>query len=359
MIRTRVLPRNRVTPVMNLITLVISLAAGIVVVGIIFAANDVDPFFALGKIFVGSFGSFYGFKETVTKAIPLMLVGTGLALAFRGKFWNIGAEGQLLAGAVVATWVALELGPGAPRYIVIPLMFIGGFIGGGLVGLLPAIFKIKFRINEIISTLMLNYIVAEFIQFLIVGPWKGKTQFGFPYTDDFVEAARIRLLPGSRIHAATLAVALLAVVLLTVMLYKTRSGYEIRVSGENPEAARYAGINFFRSALMMMMISGGLAGLAGVGEVGGVHHHLSYPYAISSGYGFTAIIVAWLARLNPAFVPFSALFFAGILVGGDAIQISLGLPAATVNIVNGILLFSLITGDFFLKNRVSLVRRRS
>ena len=358
MIQTQVLPRDRVTPLMSFLSLVLSLFLGIVVVGIIFAANDVNPLFALGKIFIGSFGSLYGFKETVTKAIPLILIGAGLALAFRGKFWNIGGEGQLLAGAMVATWIALKLGPTSSRYIVLPLMFIGGFLGGGLIGLLPAIFKIKFRINEIISTLMLNYIVAEFIQFLIVGPWKGETQFGFPYTDDFAEAASIRLIPGSRIHAATLVVAIVAVIILTIMLYKTKTGYEIRVSGENPDAARYAGINFFRSAMLMMLISGGLAGLAGVGEVAGVHYHLSYPYAISSGYGFTAIIVAWLARLNPAFVPLSALFFAGILVGGDAIQISLGLPAATVNIVNGILLFSLITGDFFLKNRIRLVRRR-
>lgn len=359
MIRTRVLPRNRVTPLMSILTLVASLAAGIVIVGIIFAANEVDPFFAMRKIFGGSFGSLYGFKETVTKAIPLLLIGTGLSLAFRGKFWNIGAEGQLLAGAMIATWVALKLGPTASRHIVIPLMFLGGFLGGGLLGLLPAIFKIKFRINEIISTLMLNYIVAEFIQYLIVGPWKGETQFGFPYTDDFAEAAKLRLISASRIHYATLIIAVVAVVLLTIMLYKTRTGYEIRVSGENPDAARYAGINFFRSALLMMLISGGLAGLAGVGEVAGIHYHLSYPYTISSGYGFTAIIVAWLARLNPAFVPFSALFFSGILVGGDAIQISLGLPAATVNIVNGVLLFSLITGEFFLRNRVTLVRRRS
>ncbi len=343
---------------MSFITLVTSLAAGIIIVGIIFAVNDVDPFFALGKIFIGSFGSLYGFKETVTKAIPLLLIGTGLSLAFRGKFWNIGAEGQLLAGAMVATWIALNIGPTSSRFVVLPLMFIGGFIGGGLFGLLPAIFKIKFRINEIISTLMLNYIIAEFIQYLIVGPWKGETQFGFPYTDDFAESAMIRLIPGSRIHTATLVVALLAVVLLTVLLYKTRAGYEIRVSGENPEAARYAGINFFKSAMLVMLISGGLAGVAGVGEVAGVHYHLSYPNAISSGYGFTAIIVAWLARLNPAFVPISTLFFAGILVGGDAIQISLGLPAATVNIVNGVLLFSLITGDFFLKNRVRPVWRR-
>jgi len=141
------------------------------------------------------------------------------------------------------------------------------------------------------------------------------------------------------------------------MLFKTRFGYEARVIGENPDAAKYAGIDFTRTTLLIMMISGGMAGMAGVGEVAGLHHYLSYPDTISSGYGFTAIIVAWLAKLNPCYVVFSAIFFAGILVGGDAIQISLGLPAATVDIFNGTLLIFLIMGDFFTKNRVRLLSK--
>jgi simple sugar transport system permease protein len=150
---------------------------------------------------------------------------------------------------------------------------------------------------------------------------------------------------------------MVAMVVLTVMLFKTRFGYEVRVIGENPDAAKYAGIDFTRTTLLIMMTSGGMAGIAGVGEVAGLHHYLSYPDTISSGYGFTAIIVAWLAKLNPCYVVFSAIFFAGILVGGDAIQISLGLPAATVDIFNGTLLIFLIMGDFFTKNRVRLLSK--
>ena len=282
------------------------------------------------------------------------MIGSGLTLAFRAKFWNIGAESQLLMGAMFGTWVGLNWGPHLPAPVIVPLMFLAGFVGGALWGLIPAILKVKFSINEIITTLMLNYVCNEFIKFLIVGPWRGKTKHGFPYTDDLPVSATLSLIPGSRIHYVTLLLALATVIILGIAVYRTRFGYEVRVIGENPDAAKYSGIDFFRTTLIIMIISGGVAGLAGVGEVAGIHHYLSYPESISSGYGFTAIIVAWLAKLNPFYVILSALFFAGILVGGDAIQISLGLPAATVQIFNGTLLVFLIMGDFFLKNRVTL-----
>ncbi|WP_319522748.1 ABC transporter permease [uncultured Desulfosarcina sp.] len=355
MLRVTVTDREQISALGTFGTLVLSLAAGLLVIGGIFLLCGVNPLFAFKKIVSGSFGSLYGFKETITKAIPLMLIGGGLAVAFKAKFWNIGAESQLLMGAIFGTWVGLNWGPALPGPVIVPLMFLAGFIGGALWGLIPAFLKIRFAINEVISTLMLNYICAEFLTLLIVGPWKSPKKFGFPYTDDLPASAMLSLLPGSRIHTATLILALVAMVVLTVMLFKTRFGYEVRVIGENPDAAKYAGIDFTRTTLLIMMISGGMAGLAGVGEVAGLHHYLSYPDTISSGYGFTAIIVAWLAKLNPCYVVFSAIFFAGILVGGDAIQISLGLPAATVDIFNGTLLIFLIMGDFFTKNRVRLL----
>jgi simple sugar transport system permease protein len=336
----------------TILVLIGSLVVGFIAVGIVFAVSGANPFYAMARIFSGSFGSVYGLKETVTKAIPLILIGSGLALAFRARFWNIGAEGQLLLGAMFGGWVGLTLGPHLPAHLVVPLMFLAGFFGGALWGLIPAFFKVRLGVNEVISTLMLNYIAAEILKALIVGPWKGKTQQGFPYTDDLPESAVFWLIPGSRIHVYTLIVALCAAALLFIIIYYTRFGYELRVIGENREAARYAGIDFLRCTLVMMVISGGIAGLAGVGEVGGIHHHLTYPQAISSGYGFTAIIVAWLAKANPLATILSGFFFAGILVGGDAIQISLGLPAATVNVFNGILLFFLIMGDYFLHNRI-------
>jgi general nucleoside transport system permease protein len=355
MFQVKVSDREQISALGSFITMALALTAGMIAVGLIFLLCGVNPFFAFKKIFIGSFGSAYGFKETVTKAIPLILIGGGLALAFKAKFWNIGAESQLLMGAIFGFWVGLNWGPSLSPVAIVPLMFAAGFIGGAMWGLIPAILKLRFSINEVISTLMLNYICAEFLTLLIVGPWKSKKKFGFPYTDDLPDSAILSLLPGSRIHTVTMILAVIAVVVLTVVIYKTRFGYEVRVIGENPDAAKYAGIDFSRTTLSIMAISGGMAGLAGVGEVAGIHHYLSYPDSISSGYGFTAIIVAWLAKLNPFYVIFSGLFFAGVLVGGDAIQISLGLPAATVDIFNGTMLIFLIMGDFFTKNKVRIV----
>jgi general nucleoside transport system permease protein len=354
MVHIKVTDRPPVSAFGTFGTMVLALSAGMVAIGCIFLVCGVNPLFAFKKILLGSFGSLYGLKETITKAIPLILIGGGLAVAFKAKFWNIGAESQLLMGAIFGTWVGLHWGPGMPAPIIVPLMFLAGFIGGAIWGLIPALLKLRFGINEVISTLMLNYICAEFLTLLIVGPWKSSRKFGFPYTDDLPESAMLSLLPGSRIHWFTLALAIVAAVLLTIIIYKTRFGYEVRVIGENPDAAKYAGIDFSRTTLLIMLISGGMAGFAGIGEVAGIHHYLSYPDSISSGYGFTAIIVAWLAKLNPLYVIFSGLFFAGVLVGGDAIQISLGLPAATVDVFNGTMLFFLIMGDFFTKSRVRL-----
>jgi general nucleoside transport system permease protein len=353
-LRLRVLPRYRVPRGFSFVVLVASIAAGLAAVGIVFAAGGVNPLYALGKIFAGSFGSRYGLGETLTKAIPLILIGAGLALAFRGRFWNIGAEGQLLAGACAATWIGLNVH--LPGILLIPLMFAGGFAAGAAWGMLLAVLKGRFGVNEVISSLMLNYVAYELVTLLITGPWKGKTQQGFPYTDDFSAAASLWQIPTTRIHAVTLVLALAAAAFLFFLLRSTRFGYELRVMGENPEAARYAGINFIGISAVAMALSGGMAGLAGVGEVAAIHHHLSYPAAMTSGYGFTGIIVAWLAKLNPLAAIASALFYAGILVGGDAIQVSLGLPAATVQVFNGMLLVFLIGGDFFLHNRLEVQR---
>ena len=354
MIRITTSDRYNITPLRSFMTNVAALGAGVLAIGLVFLAAGVNPLYAVSEIFIESFGSVYGIKETITKAIPLILIGAGLTLAFRAKFWNIGAEGQLLMGAIFATWTAQHLGNALPSVIIVPLIFAAGFLGGAIWGIIPAILKIKYAINEVITTLMLNYICAEFLTLLIVGPWKGKTRFGFPGTDALPDAAILGVLPGSRIHYATLILAVLCSVGLCVLIYKTRFGYEARVVGENPDAGKYAGIDFLKTTLILMAVSGGLAGLAGVGEVAGIHHYLGYPNSVSSGYGFTAIIVAWLAKLNPLFTIVSGLFFAGIIVGGDAIQISLGMPAATVEIVNGILLIFLIMGDYFLYHKVQI-----
>jgi len=331
------------------------LILGIFLSSLIFLVKGINPFYAIFRIFRGSFFSLYGLKETITKMIPLLLVGTGLTLAFKGRFWNIGAEGQLLIGATIATWIALYIGPKVN--CVLPLMFIGGFIGGAFWGMIPAYLKSKLGINDIISTLMLNYIAAQFVQYLIYGPWKGKTQYGFPYTDNFPQNAILPFIKGSRIHYITLIIGLLAAIFVYFFIYRTKYGYEIRVVGENPDAARYAGMNFLKVTLFMMIISGGLAGIAGVGEVSAIHKHLTYPEQVSSSYGYTGIIVAWLALLNPLLVIFSSFFFGGILVGGDIIQTSFHLPSATINLFNGFILFSALLGIFFTEFKIKIIKK--
>jgi general nucleoside transport system permease protein len=354
--RIRIVQSDNYSRTAGITALAISLVCGFAAIGILFLAKGINPFFAVWKIFSGSFGSSYGIKETVTKSIPLIMTATGLTVVFRGKFWNIGSEGQLLLGAAAATWVALKIGTLLPSPLVIFCMIMAAALFGALWSLVPAFLRARLSINEVVSTLMFNYIAAELIQFLVIGPWKGTTKYGYPYTDDIPAGAILGNIPGSRIHYFTLILAVILSVLIFYMLFRTKFGYEIRVIGENREAAKYAGINFLKTTLLMAAISGAMAGLAGFGEIAGIQHHLTSPEIISSGYGFTAIIVAWLGKLNPVLTIISGFFFAGILVGGDAIKLTLGLPAATVQVFNGTILIFLIIGDFFLKHRVTLIR---
>ncbi len=352
MMKVRIEKRKEKSFTFVFFVLLISVLMGLVSASILFLIKGINPMVALSKIFVGSFGSLYGWKETITKAIPLILIGSGLCVVFKAKFWNIGAEGQLLMGSIGASLVGLFLCPSLPPILLLPLMFVSGFIFGALWGLIPVLLKVKLRINETIVTLMLNYIAAEFILFLIYGPWKGETQFGFPYTDNFAKSLYLYTVPGSRIHLLTLILGIVFAFACWFLMFKTKYGYEIRITGSNPDAGRYAGIYPTRILVLSMIISGGLAGIAGVGEVLGIHHHLCEPLTISSGYGFTAIIVAWLGNLNPLLVIFTSLFFGGLLVGGDAIRTSLGMPYATIDMFNGLILFFLLIGSFFITYRI-------
>ena len=190
------------------------------------------------------------------------------------------------------------------------------------------------------------------MNYLIYGPWKGAESRGFPLTDEFVEAARLPVIGWSRIHYPTLILALVAAGFVFVLIGHTKIGFEIRVTGENQAAARYAGMSYGKIVLLVMGLSGGLAGIAGVGEVAGIHHRLLNPGGISPGYGFSGIIVAWLARLNPLAAIVSAFLLAGLLVGGDAIQVSLGLPAATTEIFNGVILLFVVGGEVMTRYRI-------
>ena len=301
-------------------------------------------------------GEFYSLTETMVKATPLMLTALGVSIAFRMLFWNIGAEGQLVMGGFAAGAVALwapTLLPFIPPWAYLPLMVVAGMLGGAFWGLIPAVLKAYLRVNEIITTLMLNYIAILWVQHLYYGPWKDPQGYGFPGTAQFPEFAWLPRLTG-RVHWG-LIFALIAAAFIWLVLDRTRWGYEIRLIGENQVSARYAGISITRNIILVMLLSGGLAGLAGMTEVAGISHRLQQGLAM--GYGFTAIIVAWLAKLNPWGVILVSILMAALLVGGDQIQIVMGLPASMALVLQGAILFFMLGGDIFTRYRVRMVRR--
>lgn len=335
---------------------ILAIFAALLVAGIFFQAYGVSAIRAYQLIVKGALGSKLGLTETVRRAIPLLLCGVGLTIAFRALFWNIGAEGQLLLGGVAAAGVALF--SGLPNVLLLPAMFIAGFLAGALWGLIPAALKARLGINDVITTLMMNYIAIYLVEWLIHGPWRGPTMRGFAYTDKFPSAATLPTISWTRIHWPTLLLGLALAVLAYLLITRTRAGFEIRVVGENPDAARFAGISGFKTTLLVMLISGGLAGFAGVGEVAGIHWRLLSPTHISMNYGYTAIIVAWLARRNPLVVIITSLLFGVIMAGGDVIKVSLGLPFQLVNVFNGLILFFLIGSEILMRYKISFSLRR-
>jgi len=239
---------------------------------------------------------------------------------------------------------------------MVPAIFVAGFVGGALWALLAAWLRSRLRVNEILSTLMLNYVATSLVVYLISGPWKGRNVRGFIYTDDFPASAQLATLPGTQVGIATLVLGVLLAAGLQLLLSRSTRGFELRVVGENPGAARYAGISAWRVTLLVALLTGGMAGLAGVGEVAGIQHKLLEPSQISLGYGFTAIIVAWLARGNPLLCIVTALLMGVILAGGDVLKIDLNMPYRITDVFSGIILFTLIASEVFVRYRLKVGR---
>ncbi|MDD2586390.1 MAG: ABC transporter permease [Syntrophomonadaceae bacterium] len=304
------------------------------------------------KMFTGAFGSTYALAETIVKAIPLMLAGLAVSLAFRMKLWNIGAEGQIYMGAFAASGLALSFGNLSPWFLL-PLMMLAGFTAGGIWGLIPGALRAFWEVNETIITLMLNYIAIFWVDFLVFGPWKDPESLGFPLTPRFSPNAYLPALGDTRVHMGLL-IAIAIAVLFFLLIKYTRWGYEIRVIGESRAAAHYAGMDVIKNILLVMAISGGIAGLAGMIEVSGITHRLQP--GISPGYGYTAIIVAWLGRLDPFAIIVVAFLFGALLIGGFNLQ-SYAVPFSIVLILQGAVLFFLLAGEIFMKYRLSVVRK--
>lgn len=324
-----------------------AIAAALGVGAVFLAARGYDPARAYGEMLAGAFGSAFGVEQTLIKAIPLILTGLGVSLAFTMGLWNIGAEGQLAVGAIAASWLALTVP--LPPVLMVPALIVLGLAGGAVWALIPAALRAALGTSEIISTLMLNYVALLWVDYLVFGIWADPSAFSFPYSRRFPDAASFPALWGG-VHIGLLC-ALAAAGALAFVLGRTRWGYEVRAIGANLAAARYAGMPVARNILLIMATSGALAGLAGAGEVAGVIHRIQQ--GLSPGYGYTAIIIAWVAQLNPWAVVVVGVLFAALLNGGFVIQTT-GVPAAIAYMLQALILTFVLASEYLLRR----VRRR-
>ena len=346
------------SPLANWLVPIASLLLALLFGAILLASAGASPIETYLAMLQGAFGESYNITETLVRAIPLMLTGLSVAIAFRMLFWNIGAEGQLVMGGIAAAGVALffpERFPFIPQtpWVYLPLVAIASILAGAIWGLIPALLKSYLKVNEIITTLMFNYIAILWYQYLFTTAWKDPAGFGFPGSAEIAEFAQLGRLTG-RLHWG-LIIAVAAAILIWIILDKTRAGYEIRLIGENPTAARYAGVNIIQNIVFVMFLSGGIAGLAGMAEITGISYRLQHGLAV--GNGFTGIIVAWLAKLNPWAIIFVSILLAGLFVGGDQIQITMGLPAAVAQVLQGAILLFVLSGDIFTRYRLRIIPR--
>ncbi|WP_294550244.1 ABC transporter permease [uncultured Pseudoflavonifractor sp.] len=306
-----------------------------------------NPFLVYADMVRGSLGTQIGRRETVKIAVPLLGAAVAIAPAFMMKFWNIGAEGQILAGGIAATYFALFWADTLPRVPLLIVMFLAAAIAGALWGLIPAFFKAKWGTNETLFTLMLNYIALGIEQYLQNGPWKDTKGTGFPIIAQFASNARLPKVLG--VHAGWIIV-LIFVVLMFLYLRYTKQGYEIAVVGESEATARYSGMSVPKIVMRTMCISGAIAGIVGFTVVSGADYTLNANTA--GGVGFTAITVAWLAGLNPIIMVFIAAFLAILTKGSGTIQTNFSIPASVADVLTGIILFAMLGCEFFIRYRL-------
>ena len=344
--------RNDVPVLIYFITPFITIILTILGGGIIFSFLGFNPIEALKFYFVTPISNLYGLSELLLKATPLCLIAIGLSFCFKSNNWNIGAEGQLTFGAIVGGGVAL-LFYNQEGFYILPTIIIAGAIGGMVFALIPAILKTYFNTNEILVSLMLVYVSKLILDYLVVGPWSNPEGFNFPETRQFSNSAKMPLLfEGLRIHAGIF-LAIAAVFLSWFVLFKTYLGFQIKVSGLSLRTAKYAGFKGKTMILVVFMISGACAGLAGVGEIIGPIGQLHR--MISPDYGFTAIIVAFLGRLNPFGIIFASLVVALTYLGAETAQIFLQIPKYTGQVFQGMILFFLLASDYLLFFKIKIL----
>ena len=365
---------------LNLLLPLLAVLAALLVGALILWVQGVDPWEAYKAMLLGAFGSKNGLADTLVKSVPLMLVGLGIAIAFRGGVINIGAEGQLITGALFVTFLGVTFGEKAPGAVGILLLLFAGALMGGLWGAIPGWLKAQLGVNEILSTIMMNAIAIQIGYYLLRGPMIDPAELAagtniphsarLPknldmarFTDmakalGFTKRAKELGIEGyagqlygvlvepTRLHIGFL-FALFMAILVYILLWRTTIGYKIRAVGLNRQAARYAGINVKRNMVLSMTLSGAFAGLAGAVEILGLHHRMFEPTSVSAGYGFTGIVAALFGGLHPLGIIPSSILFGGLLVGGDKMQRAMQIPQVLITAILGLIVLFVVSTDFF------------
>ena len=325
--------------------------AALCAAAVIMAIMGFNPLEVYGKMLEGSLKTAYRFKETVNKTIPLVVLSLGIAVAFKMKFWNIGAEGQFYLGAMGASFIAFNFSS-LPAVVLLPFMMIASILCGGLWALVPGILKSHFGASESLVTLMMNYIAIKWVSYLQYGPWKDPKASGFPKMPTFVDAAQLPKIFG--VHIGWI-ISLVLVAGVYILFKYSKLGYEIGVLGESETTARYAGMNVNRIMVVAVILSGGLCGLAGMMQASAIERSLSD--ALSGGLGFTAIITTWLARLSPPAIVLVSFAFAILLQGGAFLQTAMQIPSSVADILQGVILFFVLSSEFFTQYKIVLANK--
>lgn len=341
--------RPQASKAMSIASPLLALAITVVIGVILFIALGKDPVRGLQVFFWEPVKSGYALGELAMKATPLLLIALGLAVCFRSNVWNIGAEGQFILGAIFASGIAMQAGPSAGRWIVVAVL-AAGVVGGMVWAAIVALLRDRWNANEILVSLMLVYVAEMVLGYLVYGPWKDPAGYNFPQTITFLKSTQVpRLFDGSRVNIG-LIIGLLCVAGFWVLLFRTYAGFQLQVGGLAPAAARYAGFSSRKALWTALLLSGGMAGLAGGLEAAGPLGQLT-PH-VPAGYGFAAIIVAFVGRLHPVGIVFSAVLMSMFYIGGELAQSRLGLPKSLTGVFQGLLLFTLLACDTLIHYRV-------
>lgn len=345
----RLEPRAQTGPLLRVTAPAMAVLAAFLLCAVPLALAGANPLAAYARIVTGSLGSAFALTETLSRATPLILTGLAAAVAFRARLWNIGAEGQLYAGALAA----VALGSGAvagPAWLLVPLVLVAGAAAGALLMLGPAWLKLRLNVDEVVTTLLLNFVMLLFVGMMLEGPMQDPMSLGWPQSAPVVDEATLpRLVERTRTHAGLL-VALVAALAVWFYVQRTVWGFELRAVGANPAAARFAGMNVGTVMLRTALISGALAGLAGVGEVAGLKGYLTQD--LSPGYGYSGIVVAMLAQLDPRGVVVAALFIASVFVGADSMSRALGISSYIADLIVATSLLTMLVAGFLVRFRI-------